>query len=565
MNVVCRATAVAVGCVVTLAASAPLAAQQPADLILHGGEVYTVDAARSWAEAVAVRGGRIVFVGTDIGARAWIGDDTRLIDLDGAMVLPGFHDAHVHPVSGGVELLQCDLNEADDRAAVLATVRACVAATPDEPWLVGGGWDLPSFPGGVARAATLDSIVPDRPAYLSSSDGHSAWVNTRALELAGIDASTLDPPAGRIDRDAAGRPIGTLRESAMALVARLLPETTAEDRAEGLRRALAMANRFGITSLVEASASPAALEAYHAADRAGELTARVIASQQVSAEIGVEQLHALAERAARYRGNRLRADAAKLFADGVIEARTGALLEAYVGTPADRGELNIPEDRLHALVAWLDSAGIQVHVHAIGDRAIRVSLDALEAAQRVNGRRDARHHVAHIQLWDSADIPRLRALSVIANVQPLWAYADSYITDLTEPVLGPARSRWLYPIRSLLESGALVAAGSDWSVTSMNPLAAIQVAVTRRPLDGTQPPWIPQERASLADMIAAYTINGAYLMRQEAVTGSIEVGKAADLVVLERNLFRIDPMRIHAVRVLMTLLEGEVVYADDGR
>lgn len=539
----------------------PGAAQVEADLVLRGGRVYTVDSARSWASAVAVDEGRIAFVGTDSAVAERIGPGTRVVELDGRMVLPGFHDAHVHPATGGIELLQCDLNSAETRAELLDLVRECGEEGEPGEWLMGGGWNLPLFPGGVARAVTLDSLVADRPVYLTSSDGHSAWVNSRAMELAGIGPETQVPAGGRIDRDpGTGRPLGTLRESAMRLVSAILPDTTAEQRRAGLRAALEMANRFGITSLVEANAAESALATYLAADREGWLTARVVASQNVDPAAGPEQIRQLDRRRAGYRGERLRAGAAKIFADGVIEAQTAALLEPYVGATGDRGSLSLPPERLRELVVQLDSAGFQVHIHAIGDRGIRESLDALELARDRNGARDSRHHLAHIQLWNSADVPRLRELGVIANFQPLWAYADSYITELTEPVLGPERSRWLYPIRSVLDSGAIVAAGSDWSVTSMNPLHAIQVAVTRQPLDASQPSWLPQERASLAEMIAAYTIGGAYLMRQETETGSIEVGKAADLIVLDRDLFEVDPHSIHLVEIDLTMLEGTVVF-----
>ena len=539
----------------------PVIAQRSADLVLRGGDIYTVDAARSWARALAVEDGQIVYVGTDSGAQGWIGSETQVIELNGRMVLPGFHDAHVHPVSGGVELLQCDLNRLETRAQILDEVLECAAEGDPDSWLVGGGWNLPIFPDGVAKAATLDSIVPDRPVYLSSSDAHSAWVNTRALELAGISAATPAPPEGRIERDPrTGEPIGTLRESAMDLVSRLLPPTSDEQRREGLRRALEMANGFGITSLVEANADHDALTAYAAAEREGWLTGRVVASHRVDPGRGVEQVDDLVALRDRFQTARFRPVAAKIFADGVIEGRTAALLEPYVGTPGESGTINFSPERLQELAKHLDEEGFQIHVHAIGDRAIRMSLDAIEAARLENGDRDARHQLAHIQLWDPADIGRLRELRVVANFQPLWAYADSYITELTEPVLGAARSRWLYPIRTVLESGAVVAAGSDWSVTSMNPLLGIQVAVTRQPLDGSAPPWIPQERISVADAIAAYTINGAYLMRQESETGSIEVGKAGDLIVLDRNLFEIAPSRIGRTEVLATWLAGELVF-----
>lgn len=542
-----------------------LMAQSMADLVMRGGEIYTVDAARSWANAIAVEDGEIVYVGTDAGVSGWIGPETEVVELNGRMVLPGFHDAHVHPVSGGVELLQCNLNGLGSRAEVLEKVGECAREGASGEWLVGGGWNLPIFPGGVARAATLDSIVPDRPVYLSSSDAHSAWVNTRTLELAGISAATPAPPEGRIERDPrTGEPIGTLRESAMDLVSSLLPPTTDEQRQEGLRRALEMANSFGITSLVEANADVPALSAYAAAEREGWLSVRVVASQRIDPTRGAEQVEDLVRMRDRFQSGRLRPTAAKIFADGVIEGRTAALLKPYVGTPEDSGTINFSVERLEELAKRLDEEGFQIHVHAIGDRAIRMSLDAIEAARRENGHHDARHQLAHIQLWHPEDIARLRELSVVANFQPLWAYADSYITELTEPVLGEARSRWLYPIRTVFESGAVVAAGSDWSVTSMNPLLGIQVAVTRQPPDGSAPPWIPEERISLADAIAAYTINGAYLMRQESETGSIEVGKAADLIVLERNLFEMDPLMIGSTTVLATLFAGEIIYTADG-
>jgi predicted amidohydrolase YtcJ len=274
------------------------------------------------------------------------------------------------------------------------------------------------------------------------------------------------------------------------------------------------------------------------------------------------QVDDLVEKRARYESAGLRADAAKIFADGVIESGTAALLEPYLRF-GHRGNLDYAPEVLERLVARLDKEGFQVHVHAIGDRAIRQTLDALEKARAANGPRDARHHVAHIQLLHPDDIPRFRSLGVVANFQPLWAYADTYITDLTEPQLGPERSRWLYPIKSLADSGAVLAAGSDWSVSSMNPLDAIQVAVTRRALTAAEgPAWIPEERVDLDTILAAYTRGGAYLQHQETLTGSLEVGKRADVIVLEKNLFETPETEIHRVRVLLTLLDGKEVYRD---
>lgn len=554
-----------IGVLASGTASCGTAAQtsESADLVLRNGQIYTVDASRSWAQAIAVRSGRILVVGTNGQVESSIGPRTRVVDLAGRMVLPGFHDSHVHPLSGGVELGQCNLNGLTTREAVFDAIRRYGRANPDAPWIVGGGFELPLFADGNPRKEDLDRLVPDRPVYLSSADGHSAWVNSKALTLAEVDRATADPPAGRIERNADGTPSGTLRESAMSIVGRLRPKETAAEHDAGLKRGLEMANRFGITSLVEASAGPEYLEAYERAAVAGQLTARVLVSLLVSSKADEGAIARLAERGRRVAFPRLKADAAKIFVDGVIEGGTAALLEPYLHRPGSRGDLNLDPPTLSRTVRQLYKERVQVHLHAIGDRAIRVSLDALEAARTATGWTDARPHVAHIQLFDPPELARFRRGGVIANFQPLWAYADAYIRDLTEPRLGPARSRWLYPIRSVLASGAVVVAGSDWSVSSMNPLEAIQVGVTRLGLtDASGKSWIPEERATIAELVAAYTINGAYLRRMERETGSLEPGKLADLIVVDRNLFDVPPAEIHKITVQLTLLDGVPVWSD---
>ncbi|KAA0226981.1 amidohydrolase [candidate division KSB1 bacterium] len=535
-----------------------------ADVLLRNGAIYTVDAARSWAEAAAIAHGRVIYVGANAGAEEFITPQTRVIDLNGKMVLPGFHDSHVHPVSGGIELGQCNLNGLQTQQEIFDAVREYVQKNPALPWIVGGGWDLPIFPNANPTKQQLDQLVSDRPAFLSAADGHSAWVNSKALELAGITAATADPPEGRIERDPLSKePTGTLRERATDLVSKHIPPLTSADYLAGAKRGLAMANRFGITSLQEASATPEILAAYDSLDRSGELTARVVAAMYVDPAKDEAQIKELKQKRSRYRGKNLRADAVKIFADGVIESRTAAMLAPYLDRPDYRGIPNLEADKFKRLVTALDQEKFQVHIHAIGDRAIRMALDAHEAAQLANGRRDARHHLAHIQLIDPQDIPRFERLGIIANFQSLWAYADTYITELTEPALGPERSRWLYPIGSVMRSGAMIVGGSDWSVSSMNPLDAIQVAVTRRGVDdSTGSAWIPQEIVDLPTMLAAYTINGAYVNHQENETGSIEVGKAADLIVLDRNLFEIPVHEIHNAKVLLALLEGREVHRD---
>jgi len=388
-------------------------------------------------------------------------------------------------------------------------VKEYAAAHPGEPWVVGGGWALPVFPGANPRKEDLDLLVPDRPACLSAADGHSVWVNSAALRLAGVTAATPDPPGGRIERDArTGEPTGTLRESAADLVEKHIPPLGPEAYRAGLLRAQALANRFGITSIIEASASKEILDAYADLDRRGELTVRVLAS------IHVDPRRAPAEEAARltklrdaYRTPHLKATMAKIFADGVRE-----------------------------------------------------TLDAVEEAIRVSGRRLLRHHIAHLELIHPADLPRFRALGVTANVQALWAYPDAYVTDLTVPIIGPERSARLYPIGGLLRAGARIAGGSDWSVSSMNPLDAIQVGTTRRGPDaGPGPAWLPDEVAPLDVLLAAYTVNGAWLSGEEAGRDVVAPGRLADLIVLDRDLFAVPAAGIHAIRVLLTLFEGRPV------
>jgi predicted amidohydrolase YtcJ len=532
-----------------------------ADLILRHGAIYTMDAPRRWVESVAVANGLIIFAGPDAGALRLAGPSTKIVDLGGKM-LPGFHDSHVHLMEGGLDMSLCDVKSVATPLEVLAAVRKFAAAHPDKPWVTGSGWDLPVFPDANPRKEQLDEAVGDRPAYIESADGHSGWASSKALAQAGITKDTPDPVGGRIERDPVTKqPTGTLRESARELVTRKIPAPTAEQNAAGLKRAVEFANSLGIVSVQEADASDEILNAYRELESRGQLTLRVVAALRTDPRKSDEQVAGLIERRAKFSGQRIRATAAKIFADGVIESGTAALLGPYLNRGGSRGELNFEPDQLTKLVTRLDREGFQVHIHAIGDRAIRVSLDAYEAAQKANGRRDARHHIAHLELIEPEDIPRFRDLGIIANFQPLWAFADPYIKDLTLGPLGAERSRWLYPMASILKTGAVMAAGSDWPVTSLNPIEAIQVAVTRRgPTEPEGPAWIPDEKIDLPAILAAYTINGAYLNHEEKETGSLEVGKAADLIVLDRDLFKIPPEKIHEAKVVWTLLEGREVF-----
>jgi hypothetical protein len=548
-----------------------------ADLILTNAAVYTVDGARSWAEAVAIGGGRIAYVGPAAGAMALAGDATRVVDLAGDMLLPGFQDAHVHPVDAGVAEAQCPLFDLESAEAVGQKVARCAQADPGTGWIVGSGWTVDLFvPSGIPDKKLLDAVAPDRPVALYSTDGHSLWVNSKALAIAGITAQTSDPPRGRIDRYPGGsEPAGGLQEEAMELVAKHLPPLTDAILAEGLRSAARTLNGFGITAIQDAMVrldgadAYTGFGAYHTLDDADELPLRVVAAMywDPEAEIDAQVARFEAARTAHTRG-RVRATSIKIFQDGVLETGTAALLEPYLdAAPGFRGELLNAQPRLDEAATRLDALGFQLHFHAIGDAAIRSCLDAVEAARRANGSRDARHHVSHLELLDPADIPRFRSLGVVANFQPLWAYADAYITDLTLPRIGAARGRWLYPMGSFRAAGVPIAFGSDWSVSSPNPLLGIETAVTRQSAvggavvaGGVGEPFLPQERLTLADAIAAYTIAPAFVNFLERDTGSIEVGKLADLVVLDRNLFAIPAADISEVRVVATLLEGKLVH-----
>jgi predicted amidohydrolase YtcJ len=539
--------------------------EEAADVVFRGGTIWTADAANPRAEAVAVRDGRIVFVGSAADVEALVGSGTEVVDLQGRMLLPSFIDTHLHPTSGGIELSECDLNGSTSRQEVIDRVADCARRSPEAPWVRGGGFDLPLFAGGSPSRELLDSLVPDRPAFLSSADGHSAWVNSRALEIGGVTAATADPPPdGVIVRAANGAPQGTLRESAMRLVSRHLPELSAEEVRAGLKRGLDLASSYGITTVHEASASEAFVAAYRSLDDDGLLNARAVIALGIDSDRGTAQVAELADRRDRYASRLVRPVAAKIFLDGVIEGQTAALLDDYEDRPGWRGELNMTPDSLNALVAALDDAGFKVHVHAIGDRAIRVAFDAFEAQRARDGGAGPRHVMAHIQLFDPVDIPRFAELGVVPSFQTLWFFADGYITDLTEPRLGPERSRWLYPARSVLETGAIFAAGSDWSVSTMNPLPAIEVAITRRdPALDEGPSWIPEERVDLETMLVAYTRNAAMAGDMEGETGSITMGKSADLVVLDTDLFAIPPERISDAQVDLTLFEGRAVYRRD--
>jgi len=459
-----------------------------------------------------------------------------------------------------------NLEEAQDLRGYGEIISAYARAHPAERWIIGGGWSMNSFPGGNPRKEELDAIVPDRPVFLVNRDMHGAWLNSLALQVAGITRDTPDPWDGRIERDpATGEPSGTLHEGAAYSFVHHLPPVRQEEWEEAIREAQGHLHSLGITSWQDAWVTPETLRAYRTLAERRELTGRVVASLWWDRHRGQEQLdELLAEREWGTFG-RLRATTVKIMVDGVPENCTAAMLEPYLDAlgrwTRNSGTSFVEREALLSAVERLDHARFQVHFHAIGDRAIRDALDAIERAQRSNGRRDARHHIAHLQVIHPDDVPRFRQLGVIANVQPLWACMEPQMEKLTLPFIGPERASWQYRFGDLHRSGATVAFGSDWAVSTANPLLEMEVAVTRvDPEARENEPLLPEQRLDLPTAIAAFTMGSASVNTNELETGSIEVGKLADLVVIDRNLFAEDAGPIGEAQVEMTLVGGRLVH-----
>lgn len=505
------------------------------------------------------------------------GPDTEVIDLAGRLLTPGFVDAHVHPVWGGLDLMRCNLAEEVTAQAYLERIGEYARAHRDAEWILGGGWAMAAFPGGTPTAAALDGAVADRPAFLANRDGHGAWVNSAALRLAGIDRDTPDPSDGRIERDERGEPTGTLHEGAMTLVNRLIPQTSETEMSEALLLGQEYLHSLGVTGWQDAivgaygdAGDPA--QAYLTAARDGSLTGRVVGALWWDRGAGLEQLDALQERRERFSHGRFQATAVKIMQDGVAENFTAAMLEPYCdghGRWTDNSGISFVEAALlREAVTALDTAGFQVHFHAIGDRAVRECLDAVEAARGANGLGDLRHHIAHLQVVHPDDVARFRRLRVAANLQMLWATLEPQMVELTLPFLGEPRSTWQYPFGDLLRSGAVLAAGSDWSVSTPNPWAAMHVAVNRSiPPGEVEPglteesyaPFLPEQAIDLGTALTAYTAGSAWVNHLDDC-GQVRVGALADLVTLDRDPFDAPAEEIGLTRVDQTYVGGRLVF-----
>ncbi|MDR7277822.1 amidohydrolase [Catenuloplanes atrovinosus] len=525
------------------------------DLVFTNGRIF----ARGGTHRadVAVDGDRIAAVGTGLTGR-------ETVDLDGGLLVPGFQDAHVHPIAAGVQVLRCDLTDRRTAGEYLRTVARYAAARPDLQWIVGGGWAMEAFPGGTPTRHALDEIVPDRPVYLPNRDSHGAWVNTRALEVAGIGPHTPDPADGRIEREPDGHPSGTLHEGAADLVGRHVPAATDAELDAGLRAAQERLFSVGVTGWQDAWVGPGLhghrdlLPVYLRAASSGTLRARVRGALWWERDRGLEQLPELLDR--RTAVGRFTARTVKIMQDGVAENFTAAMTAPYRhGHGA--GLSFIDPESLKTYVTRLDAEGFQVHVHALGDRAVREALDAIEAARTANGPRGNRHHLAHLQVVHPDDLDRFAALDVTANLQALWACHEPQMDELTIPFLDPVLAARQYPFAALRDAGARLAAGSDWMVSSPDPLAAAHVAVNRTAPDGpAERPFLAHQALTLGEFLTAYTEGSAFVCHRDDETGRIAPGMLADLAVLDRDPFARPAAEIALTRVRRTYVGGEQVF-----
>ena len=531
------------------------------------GSIHTFDRNLTIVDSLLVRDGVIQLIGTQAEVIKNIDQSTEIIDLKGRMMMPSFHDAHAHPIWNGMDFLQCSVFDLLTINEIQERIQACLEEdhVKSSGWVLGAGLNAGLFPSANPNKTLFDEVSKDIPIYIEMSDGHNALVNSKALELAGITKETKDPFKGIIERDpVTGEPSGTLREpSAMNLIAGVMPSETTELRLNGLLYAQNLASSLGITSMIDAAVNEDYLMSFKSLADRGELNLRVTACIEYGRQHYVQEFSGfehLYQRRSEYDHPRINANCVKIFIDGVLEGQTGAILEPYLDS-GSYGQLYFSQDELDNAIARFDADNTQVMTHAIGDRAVRSVLDAYQHAIETNGMRNNKHHISHLQLIHEDDISRFSELKISANFQAAWALPDEWITEINIPELGIERVNRMYPIRSIHDSGGTIVGGSDWAVTTMNPLIAIETAVTRKdPSNRVQGTLNKNERMDLTEMLKAYTINAADLMHQGHLTGSLETGKYADLIILERNLFEIPLEEIGEVKVIETVLEGTTVF-----
>jgi predicted amidohydrolase YtcJ len=542
--------------------------QDPADIVLLNGGIYTVDAERNWAEAAAIRDGEIIAVGTNSSIDQMIGDATEVFDLQGRMAMPGIHDSHVHPLEGGYEQVHCNIWDADSVDKIVGTLMACDKNHQGE-WFNAVGLDLGIFGLVGPDKSLLDGIAAGKYIFVDAADGHAALVNDKVLDLIGYDANTQDPRDGVIERREGSRePSGTIRETARDIVDKLRPPRSLDVSIAAMRDAVKLMNSLGITSVYDVWVGEHEMQVYQSLDNAGELSVRVLGG---IIDEGVFEKHTGDdfERVLRARGNyeseNISYNSLKFMVDGVFEGETGSVLEPY-NSVDHHGVLNYEPAALRERVARFYDLGMQLHFHTIGDRAVREALDALEFARDRGSEehKSIRHTLSHLALISPADMPRFAELNAGASFTMVWGYTWDWTMNLEIPAIGRERVARRYPIRSVHEAGGVVLGGSDWNYGDLDPLLSIETGITRDDPFGPSSPGdfevFGDEHVDLATMIDAYTINGAWQLHAEDTSGSIEVGKRADVVVFDRSLFEIDAPEISEANVDLTIFDGRVVY-----
>jgi predicted amidohydrolase YtcJ len=567
----------AVPCLAVLGAAAPgdlpsARGRPSADVVILHAKVYTENPHQLWAEAVAVSAEKIVAVGTEQEIEVYRGARTQTIDAGGRVVLPGFTDSHIHFLEGSLSLGWPDLNGARSVPEIEKLLKPYVSPQSGKKWVFGQGWTYDAFGEKALPDKTLlDRLFPDRPVYLESFDSHTGWVNSKALALAGISRSTPDPPGGKIVRDVqTGEPTGALVEDARHLVKKLVPVPTLEEKLAALRKGLALANEYGLVRVHAAGETKDTFGDFYDVDvfdqlrRMSQLTVRFYISKIIEPpEVTPADVYALEQARAKYHDDWISVGAAKFFLDGVIEDHAAALLAPYLDAPGNLGTTQWAPEKYAQAVAELDRRGFQIFTHAVGDRAVRIALDAYQNAGQKNGTADARHRIEHVELVSPQDIPRFAALGVIPSMQPLHAYPEEGVWGRRT---GPEREKFAFAWNSLEKAGAHLAFGSDWEVVTMNPWPGVQVAVTRQDDKGLPAGgWVPEQRISVSQTIAGYTTGAAYSGHRELTEGSLEPGKLADLIILSQNPFEVDPHELSKTQVVLTMVGGRVVYQRSGK
>ena len=536
------------------------------ELIVVNADIYTMDPLLPRVAALAIIDGRVSTLGTVAEISALAGKSTRVIDAGGRMVLPGFQDTHIHLQDGGYDHSQ---SATLDTVATIADLQQALrnfAKTHKGPWVNGVGWYTGIFTDHNLNRQVLDAAVPDRPCYIVASDGHNACLNSKACEMVGLVRGTPDPENGHFVLDAAGEPTGMLHESAIGWVESRMPIPTDEDYANGVRFSQSLCNRHGITGVIDASVNERHARVYSSLERAGDLTVRVAATARVnSAEKTEDALRRLEDLRRNNNSDMFKIHSAKFFLDGVLENRTGVMLEPYSDALGGNAQLMFGHNQIKELFTAFDAARFQIHVHVIGDGAVRAALDALEAAREANGPWPSLHQLAHVQCIDPADVPRFRELGVVANIQTLWARYEPSVTDVALPMVGEERGKYMYAFRSLIDAGAPYAISSDWGVSTLNPFPIMETAITRQPprKNGDHPVFLPEQRMTREECVKGYTTFAAEAAWRSRDTGSLSLGKYADLIILDRDIFTCNVYDIGDTEVLLTLLGGKEVHRSE--